>query len=85
MKYTEEELRKNLEEAKTSNEMNQIRGKCKDSGLKWEDVSMEIKRLYAETQSKLFRCPDEYKANPQIHYDIPHFCRPKTEDDTTSQ
>lgn len=73
--YSEKELIRDLEKAETGADMNAIRKKCIEEKVKWGSVSGDVKKLYVETQSAIHPCPEEYKKNPDIHYDIPHFCR----------
>ncbi len=86
MMYSEEELKRDLKSVKTGDDMNRIREKCLNTGVEWDKVSIETKKLYANIQTRIHPCPDSYRKNPHIHYDIPHFCSDgKLKNDTTSQ
>lgn len=79
MKYSENELMDDLKEVKTSEDMNKIRGKCISAKLNWDDISLNTKKLFVETQTRIHPCPREYKDNPHIHYEV------RMKKDTTSQ
>ncbi len=75
MKYSEEDLISDLKNAQNGNDMNRIRRNCREAGVDWSALSSETKKLYADTQTRIAPCPKEYKENPQVHYDIPHFAK----------
>lgn len=75
MSYSEKELVEDLKSAVSGEDMNNIRRKCIETGIKWEEISTGTKKFYASTQSRIHPCPEEYKKNQHVHYDIPHFCR----------
>lgn len=79
MNYSEKELVSDLKEAETGDDMNKIRSKCIYAKMNWDDISIDTKKLFVKTQSRIHPCPQEYKDNPQIHYDV------RMKKDTTSQ
>ena len=73
--YSEKEMLQDLEKAITGNDMNRIRRKCIEAKVEWGKVSADVKKLYVATQNRIHPCAEEYKNNPDIHYDISHFSR----------
>lgn len=67
---TEKELLEMLKTIKTGEEFNAMQKRLRESDLSWNILQLETKKEYAKTMERIHPCPQEYKDNPHIHYEV---------------
>lgn len=75
--YTEEQIVKDLKNVSCGKDFNSIQKRIRDEkNITWENLQISTKKEFANAMDRIHPCPQEYKDNPHIHYEIPHFCSP---------
>lgn len=77
MKYTLDDVFEDLRQGTKS--WNEIKKRCAEAGITTESLKQTEKKEFAVllNEYRKKRCPQEYKDNPQIHYEVPHFGKEK--------
>lgn len=81
MKYTLDNLFEDLRQGTKS--WNEIKKQCAEAGITTESLKKTEKTEYVALLNnyRKKKCPQEYKENPHIHYEVPHFGKPNKKKD----
>lgn len=79
--YTEAQIVEDLKNVVCGKDFNTIQKRIKEENINWSNLGNSTKQEFINAMSRIHPCPSEYKENPHIHYEIPHFGKPNKKKD----